>query len=463
MVGEVGSRLISFAFNLVLARGLGTEGFGRYSYAYAFAGLIALSGELGLNTYLTREVARDRDNAPSFARAFLPLRLLMVGLVAVISVLLAWRLTDPSRLAEIALMACFAGLNTLLDCQGCLLSAFEKMGHDAGLRVTTRVVVALAGIGAVLAGAPLLAVMAAVTGANLLALLIGEAWRRRIGFAFGLSWEPRRMARMLVDSVPVGITAFTLSVYFYMDAVVLAALGLGDSQIGQYAAASKILEASQGLPLVVAAGLFPIAAQLGRAGDAASLAPFFTRVNRVCLLLGAPAAAVAAVIAPAVARLLYGAGYELTGPVLSLLAVAAPVFYSNLVAAHMLLAMGRHWEAALLRGGAGALKLALTILAGRKLGVLGAAAALLATDLVLFAVLYVRRRAGGLSEPGEGRLIAACLAASACSLAAWHWSSSAPLWVTAPAVAVPFLAWLGARRFFQPRPSPVAPRSAAPQ
>jgi O-antigen/teichoic acid export membrane protein len=245
-----------------------------------------------------------------------------------------------------------------------------------------------------------------------------------------------------------------------MDSVVLAAIGIGDSQIGQYAAASKILEASQGLPLVVAAGLFPIAAQLGRTGDRAQLAPFFTQVNRICLLLGAPAAVIAAVISPPVARLLYGPGYGLTGPVLAVLAVAAPVFYSNLVAAHMLLAMGRHWEAALFRGGASILKLALILVVGPKLGALGAAVALLATDLVLFAILFVWRRAQGLSESGEGKLILTCLAASIASLGAWRWSSSAAIWVTLIAVAVPFAAWLGARRLLRPRAVPVPTHDA---
>ena len=439
LTGEVGSRLVSFAFNLVLARSLGKADFGRYSYAYAFAGLIALCGELGLNTLLTREAARDREQAARWLRAFAPLRLLSISAVALGTIALALGIADRSRLLEIALMTVFMAANTLLDYHTAIFTAFERMGHDAGMRIVTRLTVALFGIGAVLLGAPLIQVMAAVAVGNSLSALNGWLWRRRVGLTFGLGWDPAFVARSLLMAIPMAAAWIGSTLYLYMDNLVLGALRFSDADIGQYSAAAKILEASQALPLIVVGGIFPVVAELSRTADHRAIAPFFTRVSRLCLVVGAPVAGVCAVIAPPVARLLYGAEYGATGPALALLALCAPLYFSNLIAIYLLLALGRPWTAAAFRLGASALKICIMLVTARFLGALCAAVGMLCADGALFVFVVFWRRARSLSEPGEAALILKVGLASLLAAGAWLGGRALPVGLQAIAVGLTFL------------------------
>ena len=438
LVGEVASRLISFAFNLVLARGLGAEGFGRYAYAYAFAATLALCGELGLNTLLTQEAARNREKAADYIRRFAPLRLASVAIVAATTVGLAFGAADPSRLLEIALLAVFMGANTLLDYHTAIFNAHERMVQEAKMRVATRIGVSLAGIAAVALKAPLLGVIAAVSIANLLAVLAGAAYRRRLGLYFGARWEPRFVGRALATAVPVATASLAINLYFYVDNLLLEALGFADAAIGEYGAALKILEAAQGLPLVVVGGTFPVVAQLARSGTSQSLAPFFSRVSRLAMLVVLPASGVGAILSPPVARLLFGPGFEAAGFSLALLALATPFYFSNLVAIYLLIAAGRRWQASLSRLGALALKVALVVALTPSLGVAGAAAAMIATDGLLFFALFAGRCRAGLAEKGEGALLLKSGLAAAAALGVWAAVRGAGVAVEVLAVAAAF-------------------------
>ena len=77
-----------FALAVLLPRYLGDVDLGKYTLAFAFTTLIGLGADLGLATYLTREVARDRTTAARLTSAVLALRIplsLVAGAVAIVS------------------------------------------------------------------------------------------------------------------------------------------------------------------------------------------------------------------------------------------------------------------------------------------------------------------------------------------------------------------------------------------
>jgi O-antigen/teichoic acid export membrane protein len=446
LAGEVGSRMVSLALNVALTQGLGKAAYGRYTFAYAFAGIAAMCGELGLNTLLTREIARDRTSAAATVRAFAPLRMLSVSAVAVVTLAAAALSADAYRLPEIALLSVFMAGNTLLDYHCAILSAHERMGEEALVRIGVRTAVGLLGIGAILSGASLFPVLVALCGGNFVAALGAGVARRRLGVPSLASAReeanvPGRASagRMLADGLPFAAAWWTIVVYFYMDSVLLERLGLSDSDLGQYGAAHKILEAAQAIPLVLVGGLFPIVAERAHGGNARAAAPYFAQTARASIVLGAPLAAVGAILAAPVSRLLYGDAYSETGRALALLALGTPFFFANLIAIYFFLAVGLRWEAALLRGGACLLKVFVILGAVRTMGVAGASLSLLVADAGLFAVIVVFRRARGLAEPGELGVFARVAAVSAMGLLAYTACEARPWTTQGLAVGAVFL------------------------
>lgn len=66
VLGEAGSRLAGMLFYIFFARWLGAQDFGRYSFAFSYAALFAIVVDLGTNTIITRELARDPSRTSHF-------------------------------------------------------------------------------------------------------------------------------------------------------------------------------------------------------------------------------------------------------------------------------------------------------------------------------------------------------------------------------------------------------------
>ena len=84
--GQVALRIANFIFTVLVVRTLGEDHFGQYSVVLAWAGLFSVIGDLGINQYLAREIARDRDNANLLFWDTVVLRAMLAVLASIITV-----------------------------------------------------------------------------------------------------------------------------------------------------------------------------------------------------------------------------------------------------------------------------------------------------------------------------------------------------------------------------------------
>jgi len=61
--GELIFRLVSLVVTIYLARYLGTAGFGKYSFVFAYLAFFNIITDLGLQTILVREMSREPTHA----------------------------------------------------------------------------------------------------------------------------------------------------------------------------------------------------------------------------------------------------------------------------------------------------------------------------------------------------------------------------------------------------------------
>lgn len=73
MLNNVGSAALSFALSVLIGRVLGRDGLGAYAAVIAWMFPLGLIAEFGLNTLMTREVAKHPEHAAAYLRAVLRL------------------------------------------------------------------------------------------------------------------------------------------------------------------------------------------------------------------------------------------------------------------------------------------------------------------------------------------------------------------------------------------------------
>lgn len=379
----------TFLLETWLARSLGAEQYGRWSFLVAAMVLLAPVAHLGLESVVVRALVRGDRRAGETLGTAAGLRL-AGGLVAwgltVAFVAVASPGNDRGAVAVAALLG-----------SGLIFQTAEVFDYWFQSRVEARYSVlarnlgfAAAGVGKVLCiwqRAPLAAFagLAVAELALCAGTLLGCYLRRRAGGPEGwLRVSGGTARRLLRESWPLAVAALAVAAGQRADQLLMRALA-GARAAGQYAVASQLSEASYFVAVVVVSTLLP--AILRARADVAS---YRTRLQETFDLLVGTALLISGVLsitAPLLVRGLFGPDYAPAAAVLSIHAWAAVFFYMGVAQSAWFLAEGlTMWSGLVVTLGAG-LNVALNLWLIPRLGITGAAWAKLISYAVGWFVL----------------------------------------------------------------------------
>jgi O-antigen/teichoic acid export membrane protein len=349
------NRIIDFAFAALMARILGPGGMGRYFTAANIYLWFDTLANFGLDMYLIREVARDRQRTRQVLLNTTLLRLLLF--VAVIPILVAFlagrqALQNPltsETLWAVALL--YGGLlpGTMANSLTALFRAFEKHEYPAAIqtvttiiRVTLGTLVLVGGLGIVgLAGASIVTNIATMT---ILALL---AWRLIWPQLPPAPTQPpvqrwwSRQRAMLVTSWPL-MGSLLLQSLFTGANVVLLQYFRGDDAVGWYNAASKwVMNMLNIIPSLFTFAVFPVLSRQA-AEDRGRLRRSYQLSVKLLTIVALPTAVTMTLLATPLVWLLSGPGYLPQGAVALRLLVWSIIFgWINSLTNYVLIALNR--------------------------------------------------------------------------------------------------------------------------
>jgi len=329
LAAEAASRLLGLGTTLLLIRGLGALEFGAFGRLSVMALLLAEFAELGLQTLASRALVAGSLSLRALVRARLGLAGLVCGL-ALASLPLA------PVLSPLVLWFALSGwgefLGVALRCRG------ERLAEALVLlclRASGLVAAALA----LASGAGLGDLAWALVLSTPPALLLGAVLLRRAPVAVAGADAPALVVTR--QALPLAIHGGLLLLSPRVEFLVLSLLR-GDLETGLFLAALRVYEFLNVVPAAVSAGAMPGLTREALRGKG----PVRSRTAWTLAFLAAPAAVGLALVAPALARLLLGPGYEPaayagTQAPLRLLALALPALFMNGLLLSTLVAAGR--------------------------------------------------------------------------------------------------------------------------
>lgn len=327
LIGNTGwqwaDNLMRMAVGLVvgvwLARYLGPEQYGLYSYALAFVSIFAVAAALGLDDLIVRDAVSHPQQQRELLGSAAALRLLgggvtLGGAVAAILVLRPGDRVSHELVAIIAAGALFQSVGVIeFWFHSQLQARLVVLGKCAAFMLTS-----LARVGLILAGAPLVAFAwvalaeVALGGVGLLA-----AYRHSGGRIGEWQVSPARIKGLLRDGWPLMAASMVITIYLRIDQVMLGELA-GDGEVGIYAVAVRLAEVWYFVPAALYWSLFPgIAAARGNDEGL-----FFDRLQKfynVAAAAGYLIALPTALLAHWLVPLLFGGDYAGSGTMLAVL------------------------------------------------------------------------------------------------------------------------------------------------
>jgi O-antigen/teichoic acid export membrane protein len=252
-----GSAVLLLAVLVLAGRRLGDEAYGRFSFALALATIGEALMDFGLHQVTVRAVARDRSAALGLYRNSIALKLLPALLMVIVISLFSWwtRPEHDVRMVCVLLAISAVMRSYMLTIRG-VLQGLENFGHDSAVVVLDRLLLLVLSAAVLLTRASLVGLAWAFVAARVLALGAALAISRRHTGAFAPAFDFEVWKNLQRRARPLGAFLIVLSLYAYVDAVMLGLL-TSDVETGLYSAAYRIYEGLTYAPAILSSVLTP--------------------------------------------------------------------------------------------------------------------------------------------------------------------------------------------------------------
>ncbi len=251
-------KIISFVYFTLLARALGPDDLGKYYFAISFTTIFSIFIDIGFSNVLTREVAKTKEKTESYLGSILALKvpLSVVSLAAVfilINVLHYPSLTrDLVYISSISMVLDSFTLTFFAVARG-----FHNLLYESISSIIFQLIVLVFGLYVLYSGWGLKWQMFALALASIFNFtysftLLVKKWKIKVKLIFN-----RELLKYVFTlTIPFALYGIFSRLFTYLDSVLLGILA-GDTYVGLYQVAFKIINALQFLPAAFAASLYP--------------------------------------------------------------------------------------------------------------------------------------------------------------------------------------------------------------
>lgn len=311
---------MGFLLGIWIARHLGPADFGLLNYAAAVIAMLAFLSILGLDGLAIRDMVTEPESREETLGSLLLLRflggLLLVALVAI--GLFAFGLDDAVA-GDLLLLISLAQFLLALESVDCWFQATSSMRSSAIARAAAVLATAALRIVLIIADAPVVAFAGAIVAESfLIGLCLVFAYTRSGPGLSRLRASVPRARRLLADGFPLIVSAIIATLYLRIDQVMLGLLASFE-EVGSFAVAVRIVEATYIVPTAVAVAVFP-AILKSRDLDPTIYSARMQSLYDATFWAGVLVAVPLSLLAPMIVRLLVGPQYETAGAVLAILA-----------------------------------------------------------------------------------------------------------------------------------------------
>lgn len=260
LLGERTLRIIeTLVVGIWLARYLGPEDFGLFSYAQAFVFLFTVFAALGLDTIVVRELIKHKKNRDIIIASSFWMKFIAAFIVfTLMAVYVNFWSTEEQVNALIFILASatiFKSFNVIdFYFQSQVLSKYVVYANALSLMLSSILKISLILLGAsLLAFAWVVLIESFILALGLLYFFFKTNKTIKVK---NLVFKKEVAFSLIKDSWPLMLTAFVISIYMKIDQVMIKHL-LDANAVGQYAAAVKLSEAWYFIPIVIASSVFP--------------------------------------------------------------------------------------------------------------------------------------------------------------------------------------------------------------
>ncbi len=386
-LAELVSKGLQFVIMVYAARLLDKDSFGVFSFALAFSFIAVIFADLGINTYIIREIARDKSKAARhYGTAFI-VKIFLSTLTFLLIFVILWALGYPAKSRVVVyLVWLFAILSSFTDLSYSIFRSFEKMGYDSFIKVLRMIILILLAFYTLSKGYGVVFFSLSFVVTEIIIFLISLVlvFSKFIKPAFDFSIASAK--NLLKNSIPFGMAIVFGSIYFYIDSVMISKMR-GNLEVASYGAAYNLVIALLFIPSIYTTAVYPAMSRY-YSKDKETLKFIFRKSWKYLYIIGLPISFGIFLLADKIILALYGPDYH--SSILALKIVAWFVFlkFINYLLGITLYAIDTQKGRMAAQGWTAMFNVVLNLILIPYYGFIGAAIATLFTEVFLFILYY---------------------------------------------------------------------------
>lgn len=309
LIAQIISMILGFAYTIYIARGVGSEGFGKLNFALAFTGVFILCADLGLNTLITRDVSRQKSQVGIYLWNVLLIRsflsIITFGLISIMVTSLNYPEQTIKVVQLIALSSICVNFSAMFHA---IFQAFEQMEYVSLSQIFSSLLMYIGIIIAIKNDLNIIdisiiyiAVSAIVLGINIIIYI----WKFPVS-KVKIDWNFWKY--LLKESLPFWVATFFVIIYYRID-IIMISLMKDDSAVGWYSASYRLIDALSSVSAIFTIAMFPVFSKYYISSkDSMNLA--FQKSLKFLILLAIPIGIGTTILADQIIYLIYGTGYS---------------------------------------------------------------------------------------------------------------------------------------------------------
>ena len=328
-ISQVTTWGLSLIIIILISRYLGAKGVGQIHLANSIWAIMAMTIEFGMNTHLTKEIARYPERAGNLISVSLILRFfLFLASVVIVLGYLQFANYERETVAVIIVTGVAILVLQLGSVYGAALKGLERMEYISLAEITARLFTAIVIVVLLLLKYDIIAIVAVgIFSASIIFLIQLVAFNRlcRTSFYFNRT----AVKEMLTSSFPYLVVNIFLVLYMQVDIIVISLL-VNETGVGWYGAADQLFGTFLFIPTIFMTAVFPVLSRM-YASSSESLPKLMNKSFNLLLLLSIPIGLGVMIIANPLVVLLFGEDFINSGPILAVMGIVIILTYQNML------------------------------------------------------------------------------------------------------------------------------------
>lgn len=340
LINQIGTWTLTLIYTFVVPPYLGASTYGLYAFLVTYTGFTALFIGLGTGTYLTWRIAREPEQAPRLTFNTLMLQL-PLGLVSSAVALLILPTMDSDTVALHLTLILLAStlVGTFTGTCSAALGGLQIMRTPAFISLGSAALGTIAMFVCVQLNLGVMGIAISLTAGQMLGLIVMLAYTQH-KIHLRPRVEPRLWPRIIAGGLPFFTWSVVLLFYWQVDIPMLKVMS-GDTVVGWYAIANRIIAIPVFLPTIVTTAILP-ALSHERTADSPAFRAITSRSIRLVTAVTVPACVGTVILASSLPVLLhYPATFNQAIPLIQILAFNMPFVALDMVLGTVLIALGR--------------------------------------------------------------------------------------------------------------------------